>query len=122
MDWVEKASFACVCKLFEIDPKERAYKTLLSARNLIEVVREPQEYVINILPRKLAKDEIVPGEHYTVKELTLDQEAKEADAERRRKLLEDRDQKKLKALSGRLPDRRGGRTLLQRKFQARGGS
>ncbi|RVW85156.1 hypothetical protein CK203_032891 [Vitis vinifera] len=31
VDWVEKASFACVCKLFEIDPKERAYKTLLRA-------------------------------------------------------------------------------------------
>eukprot|EP00261_Vitis_vinifera_P017329 XP_010646960.1 PREDICTED: uncharacterized protein LOC104878387 [Vitis vinifera] len=60
VDWVEKASFAYVCKLFEIDPKERAYKTLLSARNLTEVVREPQEYVINILPRKLAKDEIEP--------------------------------------------------------------
>ncbi|RVW56001.1 hypothetical protein CK203_106363 [Vitis vinifera] len=70
VDWVEKASFACVCKLFEIDPKERAYKTLLSARNLTEVVREPQEYVINILPRKLAKDEIVPGEHYTRSEKT----------------------------------------------------
>ncbi|RVW56320.1 hypothetical protein CK203_114164 [Vitis vinifera] len=122
VDWVEKASFACVCKLFEIDPKERAYKTLLSARNLIEVVREPQEYVINILPRKLAKDEIVPGEHYTVKELPLYQEAKEADAERRRKLLEDRDQKKLKALSGRLPDRSGVRTPPQRKFQEKGGS
>ncbi|RVW22936.1 hypothetical protein CK203_101604 [Vitis vinifera] len=120
VDWVEKASFACVCKLFEIDPKERAYKTLLSARNLTEVVREPQEYVINILPRKLAKDEIVPGEHYTVKELPLYQEAKEADAERRRKLLEDRDQKKLKALSGRLPDRSGVRTLLRRKLQEKG--
>ncbi|RVW91989.1 hypothetical protein CK203_030148 [Vitis vinifera] len=95
VDWVEKASFACV-------------------------VREPQEYVINILPRKLAKDEIVPGEHYTVKELPLYQEAKEADAERRRKLLEDRDQKKLKALSGRLPDRSGVRTLLQRKLQEKG--
>ncbi|RVX22022.1 hypothetical protein CK203_001277 [Vitis vinifera] len=63
VDWVEKASFACVCKLFEIDPKERAYKTLLSARNLIAVVREPQEYL---------------------KRLML----------KRRKLLEDRDQKK----------------------------
>ena len=82
MDWVEKASFAC------------AYKTLLSARNLIAVVQESQEYVINILPRKLANDEIVPGEHYTLKELPLYQEAKEADGERRRKLLEDRDQKK----------------------------
>ncbi|RVX13182.1 hypothetical protein CK203_017885 [Vitis vinifera] len=47
-------------------------------------------------------------------------EAKEADAERRRKLLEDRDQKKLKALSGRLPDRSGVRTLLQRKLQEKG--
>ena len=94
MDWVEKASFACVCKLFEINPKERACKTLLSARNLMAVVRESQEYVINILPRKLPKDEVVPGEHYTVNELPLYQEAKEADAERRRKLLDDRDQKK----------------------------
>ncbi|RVX19355.1 hypothetical protein CK203_008918 [Vitis vinifera] len=80
------------------------------------------EYVINILPRKLAKDEIVPGEHYTVKELPLYQEAKEADAERRRKLLEDRDQKKMKALSGRLPDRSGVRTLLQRKLPGKRGS
>ncbi|RVW71625.1 hypothetical protein CK203_052644 [Vitis vinifera] len=39
VDWVEKASFACVCKLFEIDPKERAYKTLLSARNLTEAAK-----------------------------------------------------------------------------------
>ncbi|RVW72593.1 hypothetical protein CK203_050605, partial [Vitis vinifera] len=34
-----------------------------------------------VLCLKLAKDEIVPGEHYTVKELPLYQEAKEADAE-----------------------------------------
>ncbi|RVX10060.1 hypothetical protein CK203_013125 [Vitis vinifera] len=108
VDWVEKASFACVCKLFEIDPKERAYKTLLSARNLIAVVRESQEYVINILPRKLAKDEIVPGEHYTVKELPLYQEAKEADAERRRKLLEDRDQKKTEGTIRKAPGQKRG--------------
>ena len=40
MDWVEKAFFACLNKLFEIDAKERHYKTLLSARNLMAVVRE----------------------------------------------------------------------------------
>ncbi|RVW77944.1 hypothetical protein CK203_048260 [Vitis vinifera] len=79
VDWVEKASFACVCKLFEIDPKERAYKTLLSARNLTEVVREPQEY-----------------------------EAKEADAERRRKLLEDRDQKKTEGTIRKAPGQKRG--------------
>ena len=68
VDWVEKASFAYLNKLFEIDAKERHYKTLLSARNLMAVVRESQEYVVNILPRKMPK-EVVPGEHYTVKDL-----------------------------------------------------
>ncbi|RVW63176.1 hypothetical protein CK203_055645 [Vitis vinifera] len=43
-----------------------------------------------------------------------------SDAERRRKLLEDRDQKKLKALSGRLPDRSGVRTPLQENFRKKG--
>ncbi|RVW27959.1 hypothetical protein CK203_094108 [Vitis vinifera] len=35
-----KASFACLNKLFKIDAKERHYKTLLSARNLMAVVRK----------------------------------------------------------------------------------
>ncbi|RVW69860.1 hypothetical protein CK203_060726 [Vitis vinifera] len=55
VDWVEKASFDCLSKLFEIDAKERQCKTLLTARNLTAVVREPQEYVTNILPRKMPK-------------------------------------------------------------------
>ncbi|RVW58624.1 hypothetical protein CK203_111728 [Vitis vinifera] len=41
---------------FEIDAKERHYKTLLTARNLMAVVRESQEYVVNILPRKMPKE------------------------------------------------------------------
>ena len=40
VDWVEKASFACLNKLFKIDAKERHYGTLLTARNLMAVVRE----------------------------------------------------------------------------------
>ena len=119
MDWVEKASFACVCKLFEINPKERAYKTLLSAWNLMAVVRESQEYVINILPRKLSKDEIVPGEHYTVKELPLYQEAKEADAERRRKLLEDRDQRKNEGTIRKAPGQKRGPDSPPKKAPAK---
>ncbi|RVW27123.1 hypothetical protein CK203_087746 [Vitis vinifera] len=55
-----------------------------------------------------------------LEELPLYQEAKEADAERRRKLLEDRDQKKLKALSGRLPDRSGVRTPSKENFRKKG--
>ena len=93
MDWMEKASFACLNKLFEIDAKERHYKTLLSARNLMAVVRESQEYVVNILPRKMP-EEVVPGEHYTVKDLPIYQEFKEADAEKRRALLDDREKRK----------------------------
>ncbi|RVW53886.1 hypothetical protein CK203_101194 [Vitis vinifera] len=37
---------------------------------------ESQEYVVNILPRKMSK-EVVPGEHYTVKDLPIYQEFKE---------------------------------------------
>ena len=70
MDWVERASFARLNKLFEIDVKERQFKTLLTARNLMAVVREPQEYVINILPKKMP-NEVVLGEHYTVKDLPI---------------------------------------------------
>ena len=41
VDWVEKASFGCLSKLFEIDAKEMQCNTLLIARNLVAVVREP---------------------------------------------------------------------------------
>ncbi|KAL6314319.1 hypothetical protein AAG906_019017 [Vitis piasezkii] len=44
VDWVEKEPFACVNKLFEIDALERHYKTLLSAQNLMAVVRVSQDY------------------------------------------------------------------------------
>ncbi|KAL6345540.1 hypothetical protein AAG906_017265 [Vitis piasezkii] len=107
VDWVEKASFACVCKLFEIDSKERTYKTLLSARNLMAIVRESQDYVINILPRKLPK-EVVPGEHYTLKELPIYMEAKEADAEKRRALLEDREKRKNEGTIRKAPGQKRG--------------
>ena len=92
VDWVEKASFGCLSKLFETDAKERQCKTLLTAWNLMAVVREPQEYVINILPRKMPK-EVLPGEHYIVKDLPIYQALKEADAERRRVLLDNREKK-----------------------------
>ncbi|KAL6319275.1 hypothetical protein AAG906_013949 [Vitis piasezkii] len=108
VDWVEKASFACVCKLYEINSKERSCKTLLTARNLVAVVKESQEYVVNILPRKIRREEVVPGEHYTVKELPLYQEAQEADAEKRRKLLEERDKKKNEGTIRKAPGQKGG--------------
>ncbi|RVW17139.1 hypothetical protein CK203_075993 [Vitis vinifera] len=116
VDWVEKASFACLSKLFEIDAKERQCKTLLTARNLMAVVREPQEYVINILPRKMPK-EVVPGEHYTVKDLPIYQALKEADAEKRQRSWIIGRRRKTKGPFGRLPDRNAAQTLLQIKLQ-----
>ena len=93
VDWVEKASFACLNKLFEIDTKERHYGTLLTARNLMVVVRESQEYVVSILPRKMP-NEVVPREHYLLKDLPIYKEVREADAEKRRALLDDREKRK----------------------------
>ncbi|RVW47289.1 hypothetical protein CK203_089668 [Vitis vinifera] len=40
VEWVEKTSFARLNKLFEIVATERHYETLLTARNLLAVVRE----------------------------------------------------------------------------------
>ncbi|RVW86984.1 hypothetical protein CK203_043517 [Vitis vinifera] len=63
-DWVEKTSFACLNKLFEIDARERHYGMLLTARNLMAV------------------------------DLPIYKEVKEADAEKRRALLDDREKRK----------------------------
>ncbi|RVX01573.1 hypothetical protein CK203_017421 [Vitis vinifera] len=115
-----KGVFCCLSKLFEIDAKERQCKTLLTARNLTAVVREPQEYVINILPRKMPK-EVVPGEHYIVKDLPIYEALKEADAEKRRLLLEDREKKKNEGTLRKAPGQKRTQTLLQRKLQ-KGGS
>ena len=41
VEWVEKASFDCLNKLFEITAAERHHQTLLTARNLLAVVQEP---------------------------------------------------------------------------------
>ncbi|RVW17506.1 hypothetical protein CK203_085525 [Vitis vinifera] len=79
VDWVEKVSFACLNKLFEIDATERCYKTLLTARNLMVVVRESQEY-----------------------------EFKEADAEKRRALLDNREKKKNEGTLHKAPGQKRG--------------
>ena len=79
VEWVEKASFSRLNKLFEITAAERHHETLLTAQNLLAVVWEPQAYVINILPRKLPK-KVVPGEHYVLKDLPFYKEVRKADA------------------------------------------
>ncbi|RVW87980.1 hypothetical protein CK203_033903 [Vitis vinifera] len=103
------------------DAKERHYATLLTARNLMAIVRESQEYVVNILPRKLPK-EVVPGEHYVLKDLPIYQEVKEVDAEKREHSLMIGRREKMRELFGRLPDRNAAQPPLPRKPQQRRGS
>ncbi|RVW75598.1 hypothetical protein CK203_059085 [Vitis vinifera] len=121
VDWVEKASFACLNKLFEIDANERHYGTLLTARNLMAVVRESQEYVVNILPKKMP-NEVVPGEHYILKDLPIYQEVKEADAEKRRALLDDREKRKNEGTLRKAPGQKRSAASPPRKAPAKRGS
>ena len=86
VEWVEKASFDRLNKLFEITTAERHHQTLLTVLNLLAVVREPQAYVTNILPRKLPK-KVMSGEHFVLKDLPFYTEVRKANAQTRRALL-----------------------------------
>ena len=83
-----------------------------------DCVREPQEYVINILPRKMPK-EVVPGEHYNVKDLPIYQEFKEVDAEKRRALLDDREKRKNEGTLRKAPGQKRGATSPSNKAPAK---
>ena len=50
VEWVEKALFDRLNKLFVITSNKRNHQTLLSDRNLLAVVREPQLYILPIIP------------------------------------------------------------------------
>ena len=65
---MKKASFDRLNRLFEIAAAERSCGTLLSAQNLRLVMKEPQLYVLNILPRRLP-EEVMVGEHFVLQDL-----------------------------------------------------
>ncbi|RVW14325.1 hypothetical protein CK203_099086 [Vitis vinifera] len=68
VEWVEKASFDRLNRLFEIAAAERSCDMLLSAQNLRSVMKKPQPYVLTILPRRLP-EEVVVGEHFVLQDL-----------------------------------------------------
>ena len=108
MEWVEKASFNRLNRLFEIAADERSWQTLFSEQNLRSVTREPQSYVLNILSRRLPK-KVVAGEHFVLKDLTFYTEAREADAQARQALLNQREEKRQEGTLRRAP---GDKRLL----------
>lgn len=78
VEWVAKACFDRLNKLFVISTSERNYQTLLTNRNLLVVVREPQPYVLPIIPHSLLKV-LVLREHHVLKDLLFYEVACEAD-------------------------------------------
>ena len=93
MEWVEKASFDHLNRLFEIAAAEKSCETLLSVQNLRSVTREPQPYVLNILPRRLPK-EMVAREHFVLKDLPFYAAVRKADAQSHKARLNKREVKR----------------------------
>ncbi|RVW57994.1 hypothetical protein CK203_113323 [Vitis vinifera] len=81
VEWVEKASFACLNKLFEITAS----------------------YVLNIIPRRLPKI-VVPREHFILKDLPFYEKAREADVKARQERLEQREEKRQEGKLKKAPD------------------
>ena len=106
VEWVKKASFDRLNKLFEIIAIERHHQTFLSARNLLVVVREPQPYVLNILPRWLPKV-VVHGEHFVLKDLPFYEKASEADVKARQERLDKREEKRHEGTLRKVSDEKG---------------
>lgn len=69
-EWVEKASFDHLNKLFEITTNERNHQIFLTDRNLLVVVREPKLYVLPILPHPVLKV-LMPNKHHVLKDFTF---------------------------------------------------
>ena len=67
VEWMEKASFTRLNKLFEIDTSKRAYKVFLSDKNLLALIDNPKPFIIPVFPR-LALPSLVPGEHFVLKD------------------------------------------------------
>lgn len=82
VEWVEKASFTPLNKLFEIDAIERAYKVFLMDKNLLMLINNPKPFIIPIFPW-LAPSSLVPSEHFVLKDLTFYEVARLANSETR---------------------------------------
>lgn len=105
VEWVEKASFDRLNK-FVITSNEMNNQTLLSAQNLLAVIREPQPYVLPIISRRLPKV-VVPEEHHVFKELPFYEEARKADAKACQERLDQREKKKQEGKLRKAPGEKG---------------
>lgn len=87
VEWVEKASFDQLNKLFEISATERNHQVFLMDKNLLSVVMESKPFILPILPH-LAPQSFVIGEHHMLKDLPCYEVARTVDLKERHKHLE----------------------------------
>ena len=99
---MEKASFDRLNRLFKIAAAERSCDTLLSAQNLRLVMKEPQPYVLNILPRRLP-EEVVAGEHFVLQDLPFYAAVQKVDTRTRKARLTDQELKRKERLLRKAP-------------------
>ena len=67
VEWVEKASFARLNKLFKINDVEQAHNVLLSDKNMQALIENPKAFIILVFPR-LAPPSLVPNKYFMLKD------------------------------------------------------
>ena len=89
---MEKTSFIQLKKLFEIDATERAYKVILSNKNLLALIDNPKSFIIPVFPH-LALPSLVSGEHFMLKDLPFYKIDRLVDSKACQAHLEEREKK-----------------------------
>ena len=92
VEWVEKASFARLNKLFKINVIEQAYNVLLSDKNMQALIENPKAFIILVFPR-LVPPSLVPDEYFMLKDFHFYKVACLADSEAHQAYLEKREKK-----------------------------
>ena len=80
VEWVEKASFTRLNKLFEVDAVEWAHNFFLLNKNLQVLIENPKPFIILMFSR-LTPPSLVPREHFMLKDLPFYEVARLADSE-----------------------------------------
>lgn len=93
MEWVEKASFTYLNKLFKIDAIERAHIILLSNKNLQALIENPELFISQVFPR-LVLPSLVPDKHFVLKDLPFYEVVHLADSEACKARLEECEKKR----------------------------
>ena len=92
VEWIEKASFARLNKLFKINVVEWAYNVLLSNKNLQALIENLKPFIIPMFSR-LAHSSLVLDEHFMLNDPPFFEIARLVDSEAHQARLEEYEKK-----------------------------